>query len=550
MRALIVNPPYMRLIDSISYGYNLPLGIVYVATEAARRGFYVRAYDSEFEPNSDQKHLSSSDIFLSHGYLHNALENETHKVWREIEARIRSFAPDVVGIQAMSCKYPMALKVATIAKKTNPAIKVVMGGHHPTIFPDEVIAETNVDFVARGEGEYTFAELLEALSGKRDVESVTGVSHKKEGKAVHNPDRAYEQELDRLGYPDRTLVLDSEEWPPDKFNFLMGSRGCPFPCKFCGTSNMWPKKTRSRSVGNVIEEMKMLRDRYGSRQFIFADDSFTLNRNRTIDFCKAVIREFDQPVTWICTTRFDLLDAELLAWMKRSGCSNVAVGVEAGNDRILRLLQKETDKKTMREKRQLIREAGIVFTSFFMTGLPTETRETMYDTLEFMKELEPDHAHFTIFSPQPKTGLYEMLKEEGKLDAANPLSYSQENISNFYAQGMTRDEYKRIVLDIAGKFHDYFAAKSLSGVGNVMRMYRMASLKQDAGALEEALEGFTSVINDGSPEAGPHLAGAHFHRGQIYLALGDKNGAKAELRKCLEIIPQHVKAKSLLKSLG
>ena len=400
LRALLINPPFMRLNRALSFGYNLPLGLAYVATHAAKNGFYTRIYDSEVDLNEERGYLMSEDIFKWQHKVYEALQDDENKVWKEIKERVCDFEPDVVGIQVMSCKYPMALKVAEIVKEVNQNIKVVMGGHHPTIFPDIVMEEKNVDFIVRGEGEAVFTDLLKTLEAGQLFQTVAGISFKQNGKTIHNVDRPYENDLDRYGYPDRSLVLHVEKWDPAKFSFLMGSRGCPFPCQYCGTSNMWTKKVRYRTVPNIIEEMKMLYDEYSCRMFTFCDDSFTLDKKRTEDFCKSVIDEFDSQVTWSCTTRLDLLDEGLIALMKRAGCNGIAVGVESGSERILKMLQKDTSKEKMRVKSRMIKDAGIFFTAFFMIGLPGERKEDMYDTLEFMKELKPGSTHLTLFSPQ------------------------------------------------------------------------------------------------------------------------------------------------------
>lgn len=552
MKVLLVNPPYLRLMDTIAGVYHAPLGLEYLASEASRHGFEVRIYDTEVDCNREQKPLSWKDLWGNYHKVFNAVNDNEHHVWLEIEKRIRDFSPDVVGIQQMSCKTPMAMKIAEIVKKINPNIKTVAGGHHPTIYPDKVISEKNIDYIVRGEGEITFAELLNSIKADKPPENVPGISYKLNGKTVHNPDRPLEKNLDTIGYPIRELGLDDHEYPKNRPRVLMASRGCPFPCKFCGTSNMWTKKVRYRSVPNVIEEMKMLHTKYGCRVFSFDDDSFTLHGKRTIEFCKAVISEFQVPIEWICTTRFDLLDEEMLRYMKLSGCTQILVGVEAGNERILQLIQKETSKEKMVEKRNLIKKADISFTALFILGLPTETRETLYDTYDFIGELEPDSTWISLFSPEPNTELHRMLVENGKIDQTDWSSFSHENIENFYVEGMSKEEYMSVVYDISGKVEEFnhsMLIKRVKGNKDGLAIYNLGAAFQSGGNLEKALEAFAELIESGRREAEPLLAGSLFHRGEIYTALKKYDEAKIDFEKCLRLVPQHRKAKESLKKL-
>ena len=552
MKVLLVNPPYLRLMDTIAGVYHAPLGLEYLASEASRHGFEVRIYDTEVDCNREQKPLRWKDLWGNYHKVFNTVNDNEHPVWLEIEERIRDFSPDVVGIQQMSCKTPMAMKIAEIVKQISPDIKTIIGAHHPTIYPAEVISEKNVDYIVRGEGEITFAELLNAIKADKLPENVLGISYKLNGKIIHNPDRPLEKNLDAIGYPIRELGLDDHVYPINRSRILMSSRGCPFPCKFCGTSNMWTKKVRYRSVPNVIEEMKMLHTKYGCRVFSFNDDSFTLHRKRTVEFCKTIINEFKIPIEWICTTRFDLLDEEMLHYMKLSGCTQILVGVEAGNERILQLIQKETSKEKMVEQRKLIKKAGISFTALFILGLPTETRETLYDTYDFIEELEPDSTWISLFSPEPNTELHRMLVENGKIDKMSWAGFSHENIENFYVEGMSQEEYMSVVYDISDKVEEYnhsMLIRSAKYNRDGLAIYNLGSALQSDGKLERALEAFTELIESGRREAKPLLSGAMFHRGEIYTALKRFDDAKTEFGKCLQLAPQHRKARESLKKL-
>ena len=546
MKVLLINPPYMRLADNtIHSGHILPLGLQYIATFAVKNGYNVKIYDSEASGSNKGKYPHWKELFFVHKQVQNSLNNDSHPVWKEIENRIIDEKPNVVGLQVMSIHYPTALKVAGIVKKVSEDIITVMGHHHPTIFPEDVLSGGKVDYVVRGEAEYTFTKLLGALAGKGKVKDILGISYIDDNRIIHNPDRPIETNLDALGYPERELFMKANELIPDDFHSVMSARGCPFPCTFCGTSNMWGKKVRYRSVPHIIEEMKKLKAFAEDRLIVFQDDSFTLNRKRTMELIKGLIDEFGS-IPWSCNTRFDLLDEELLHWMKKSGCVMVSIGVETGSERILQLLQKELNKDQIRKQRKLIKDAGISLNAFFMLGLPTETKETMYETLDFMLELAPQQTHFTIFGPQPNTRLYQMLIDSGRLKEIDWANYSQQNIDNFYVTGMTKEEFHDVVMDISQKFRNYRKSLQLKHV----IFYREMSKLKSNGDLENALKGFGRIIKSDRAEVKAMHAGAMFHRGEIYTALKKYDNAKMEFEKCLQLTPKHRNARESLKKLA
>jgi anaerobic magnesium-protoporphyrin IX monomethyl ester cyclase len=210
---------------------------------------------------------------------------------------------------------------------------------------------------------------------------------------------------------------------------LMASRGCPFNCSYC--CHLWGRKVRFRSVDNIIEEIKLVRSRYGTTQFEFKDDSFTVARKRTIQLCERIVAE-RLDINWGCSTRVNLLDEELVEKMKAGGCNAVKLGIETGSERIL----KETDKgvtfEQMRKAALLLNKHSLFWSGYFMMGLPTETEEDIRRTYDFMKELNPYYAGLGVYNPFPKTKLFEqgvrmgLLHEDVELEhffTTNPKDY-------------------------------------------------------------------------------------------------------------------------------
>jgi radical SAM superfamily enzyme YgiQ (UPF0313 family) len=236
--------------------------------------------------------------------------------------------------------------------------------------------------------------------------------------------------LDEIPIPSRDLLMGIENFTSEDMGVIITSRGCPYSCTYCACPKMW-KGVRYRSIDNVIEEIQQVMREYGTTQFAIYDDTFTINRQRVLEFCKTLINEKIN-INWTCTTRLDLLDDEQLIMMKKSGCNNVKVGVESGSPEILEIMKKKEDKDDIRQGSSLLRKHGFFWSGYFMMGLPMETKKDIMDTLEFMKELKPNFAQMSIFLPLPGTELFSLGMNLG-------LYKSKMNIDEFFS--MNPDDY-------------------------------------------------------------------------------------------------------------
>ena len=183
----------------------------------------------------------------------------------------------------------------------------------------------------------------------------------------------------------------------------MTSRGCPFSCSFCATDN---RHVRYHSIERVLAEIRQVNAHYGTTQFSFKDDSFTVNKRRVAEFCEALRRESVR-VGWECNTRVDLVTEEMLIDMKKAGCNSVKVGIESGSEQVLERMNKGITLNQARTAAELFRRVGIHWTGYFLMGVPGESLEEVYGTLALMYEIKPDFASIGVYEPFPGTVLFE-----------------------------------------------------------------------------------------------------------------------------------------------
>lgn len=371
----------------------LPVSLVYLAGYMEKQGYTVRIFDGQVETMTDQT----------------------------IRQAITDFRPDVLGI---TCMTPMVIetrKVAAVAKAVDPELMVVVGGIHPSILPDDMIRDENIDVIVRGEGEITFHELLQAWPDS-DLKSIDGLTFRDNGQVVHTPDRALLDDLDVLPLPARHLVdYEGYHQVPDAvfvepLREILTSRGCPFQCIFCSARFISGYKYRYHSPTRVLEEVDLLVNRYRARQIAVLDDNFVVDRQRTIDICEGLMRKgYHKKVVWTTAARADQVDFELMKLMKQAGFRLLSFGVETGSSRLLKMIKKGENMEQIRTAVEAAHRAGLKVRGTLILGLPTETREESLATIRWAQELRLDFAKFSLATPYPGTVLYDIANKQGLL---------------------------------------------------------------------------------------------------------------------------------------
>ncbi len=386
-RVILVNPNTTEVYESSKVKYSVPqyapLNLLIIAGALKQEGHKVKLVDLD---------LIEKNIF------------ET------LEKEVSEFQPEIVGITFTSALYSQCMKTIEIIRKNVPNALIVAGGAHASSEPRSVL-KRDIDIAIMGEGDYAINDII-----KFDLKDIRGIAYKNEKKdIIINLPRPFEKDLDKTPMPDYDLVDIYTYKVPYTLRRrlpvapLETSRGCLFGCVYC-TKSVQGKTFRVKSSQRVFEEIKALKER-GYREFHIVDDMFTTFPSRTKDICKLMI-ENKIDMKWMCSNgiRVNSVDEELLRIMKKAGCYSVSFGVESGNDKILKRIDKAATTDDARKAVKLCKKVGIQTICFFMFGLPDETEENLRETLDFAKELNPDIAKFDIMIPLPSTIIYEEWK--------------------------------------------------------------------------------------------------------------------------------------------
>lgn len=328
---------------------------------------------------------------------------------------------DIVGISADTFMMPHGRELASKIKAKNKDVIVVFGGVHPTVCPETTLEDKNIDIVCRGEGEITFYEIVKTIDEGKNLDNVKGISYRQNGKVIHNPDRTPIPDLDILPYPDRdamkqkTLVKIYSRIYGKRGVLVFTGRGCPFSCTYCAAPMLGGRRIRRRSPENVIGEIKILKAQYKINHVDFLDDTFTFNKTWVLRFCDLLIREAID-VSWTCFVHPNTADREMFIKMKESGCNEIWIGVESGSIEVLKELKRNYTPENIRSLFSMLKELKIKTRAFFMTGLPSDSKETIRQTEALIKEIKPDVVALSLFIPIPGSELYQSAKEAGYVE--------------------------------------------------------------------------------------------------------------------------------------
>jgi len=335
--------------------------------------------------------------------------------WEHFREVLAERNPDVIGVTMMSVDYEPARQTVAMAKEIKPDIVTIIGGPHVTIALEDTLRIPHVDYLVTREGEVTFPKLLRQI--------------KEDRRPSHRVLRGETPDLDAIPFSDRELFLnewrkwgydlDSPEVPfvpelPPPFATLIAGRGCLYHCAFCkpGEDYLFGRRTRRRSVDNVIAEIHILVKEHNIASFMFHDDCLTEDRRWVMEFTeKYMAAGFKMP--FFCQSRADIIakHEDMVLRMVEAGLRGYFIGFESGNDRILKFIRKNTTVEQNRQAARICRKYGISIWANYMMGLPTETQKEVMDTVRLMKEIDPDYYSPAFFTPHPGTELYDYVVE-------------------------------------------------------------------------------------------------------------------------------------------
>lgn len=450
MKILLINPPFHRL-KEIRNIY-LPLGIASLAAYCEKPGREIKLYNAENPTDSEQNNplVSGIELLQSSGSYYKNLEDDDFIVWHEIRQVIEEFKPDVVGVSVMTCKFSPAIKLSAIVKEVSPKSTLVWGGPHCSAEGFHTLEkEALIDYAIGQEGEIAFDSLLNYLeNGEAKRSELPSLIYRENGVVTQNKNSELIQDLDKLPFPKRDSDLFQERYPDGSMSNIMASRGCPYRCTFCDSNQVWGRSVRPRSIQNILDEMKELKEQYGVKVINFSDDTFTLDRKFTIEFC-TTLRESDLDLGWTCTTRLNALSEEVCTAMKSSGITSMSCGIESGSDAILKKMKKGLTVRIIKNGINLLNKHHIDWHAFMMVGLPYETIEDIQATRRLVQELNPTTVYLSIFTPYPGSVLFEDTKKLGMLpDDYDWGKFSHQSLSNHFVADISKEDFKEIVIEM------------------------------------------------------------------------------------------------------
>ena len=367
----------------------VPVGIGYLLAITERAGIKTRFIDEQVE----------EDIF------------------EKISDYIKEMdKPYIFGFSAMTAAYKRAMVVSKRVKELYPDSIVCIGGVHASAIPDEVMSNEHVDIVVRGEGELILPDLYRCIKEGRSFTDIENISHRQNGKIVHNNIASVIDDLDSLPpFPYHRFTSKKYD-----LGFVVSSRGCPYGCIFCSNRVTTGMKYRYRSPVSIVDDLEVLYHRHGKTFILFLDDNFLVNKKRIYTLIDEIRqRGLDNKMTFSFQARGDNADYALFKDLYSSGFKSVFFGMETASNRIMKLIKKgETVEQCINAVR-MAKELGFHVSAAFIYGFPTETHSDRINCARLSKELEIDMARFNNATPYPGTELYQIAKKEGALNIQN-----------------------------------------------------------------------------------------------------------------------------------
>jgi radical SAM superfamily enzyme YgiQ (UPF0313 family) len=390
------NPAMIRAIEKV-FTVSEPLGIAYLASTLKQDGYDVEVLDSIAEDHN----ASTFESFL---------------------AKKRY---DIIAITTYTPDWHITKKNLLVVKKLQPFSIVVIGGPHVNsmvnagmgndLFEDSAF----FDIAVYGEGEKTLLDIVRAVTDKKPIRNISGIMWRDgNGKGCINPRRELIRDINTIPFPALELLpLHRYRRTPSSYKrapvrSILTARGCPYSCIFCDRGAFGPS-VRKRSIENVMREVDRLVTKFKTRELRVWDDVFTMDERFVIEFCNE-IKKYD--LVWSCNGRVSMITPLMLRHMKTAGCWAVDFGIESGNDRILKVINKRFNTKQASEAIKMVKGAGMEVRAFFILGFPEETIETMQDTINFSLSNSIDYATFYLPQAYPGTKLYEAAVKEMSLE--------------------------------------------------------------------------------------------------------------------------------------
>lgn len=431
MDVLLINPYDENAVKNGLGIITPPLNLMYLAAALEKVSFSIKIIDD------DLKHLGCEKV-------------------SKLASKLN---PKIIGVTATTSTIKNALGYLEPIKRLLPNSLTVIGGPHATFMPiDTLNGSESLDVVVLGEGEETIVEIAEKYSnGNREkLQDVNGIVYKDENNVKINltSPRSMIKDLDSLPFPARHLVpFESYGVSKDQTGGMITSRGCVFSCGYCSSSQIMGKKFRARSPENVVDEIEELLYGYQVRDIAFMDDTFMLNKRR-VEKIADEIKSRGLDISFVASSRVDMVNKNLLEKLKASGLGTLYYGVESGSQHVLDLMKKGITLKQAENAVKLAKDVGINVLTSFILGFPGETGEDIDKTIDFSIKLDADYSQYSILTPFPGTPIYNELKEKELIDTENWDRYTvMKSIINYEKIGLSKKLVERKLAEAYVKFY-------------------------------------------------------------------------------------------------
>ncbi len=387
-------------------------------------------------------------------YDANALHIEKERLIRYIV----DLAPKVIGLTLYSVQLLQTINFLTEIKKKLPSVLTIVGGPHPSSDESSNLLVQNdaINFAVMGEGEYTLLELITAIESGSSFGNIRGLVFRENGEVKVNDKREFIEDLDSLPMADWDSLPMDNYWgvASEKKNLanILFSRGCKSSCTFCASKVALGKSIRKRSADSIIDEIRYLYENHHVRELAMNDATFNFDFEWNREIAERLIEFNKHDLVWGCNLRADMtvkMDIDLLRLMKKSGLRNIFMGIESGDDAILKKMKKGTNVEMIRKALKMMDEVGIKVYCGFILGMPGETEESLKRTIAFAREIRKYSTAFSVATPFPGTELYEQAKKEG-FYVDNWARFDYHGIT-YVPQGLTKE-----------KLHSYYTRNLLS----------------------------------------------------------------------------------------
>lgn len=455
---VLISPP-SRMINH----YRPPMALIYLAGYLQKMGMKVKIID-----------VPMKDVIRNANFYDN-IENELKAIEEKMVSEFQSIETKIVGITFYTPEYFEVFSLAKKFKEYNPDLKVIVGGIHPTFYPEEIFEEEScpIDFAIIGEGEITLYELSKAiLEDRKNFFSIKGIAYIDEinKQFIKTEVRPVEDDLDKISFPAYNLI-DMDYYTNAspyairgcflRSMYMLATRGCPSQCTFCVAKklrqyNGGGKSTRTRSAKKLMEEVIELRENYKIDSFYFIDDLFTINKQNVIEFCEG-LKKNKIDILWGCSSKVSTLNEEIIKHMAEAGCIQIDFGVERGSNEALNIVKKGITVEKIEEIFGYCSKYKIRTFANFIVNIPGETKKDLVDILKFIKKLNPDIVSINIFTPYPGAEIYEncdykfkkeeypMLTNAAGLIYKDPrLKFSEHNINLLNFSAKYNKKYNKI----------------------------------------------------------------------------------------------------------